>query len=109
VLRGLDILVTSRYHAGVLAMAKPVPMAALAHDPRLDGLFGELGMEDLLVDRDAPDAWAGLSAIADRLVSEGEAIVERLRAGNAAHVARARRNRELLRDFCQRRGWAVGA
>ena len=106
VLRGLDILVTSRYHAGVLAMAKPVPMAALAHDPRLDGLFGELGMKsDLFVDHGEPDAWARLSNIVDRLVSDREAIIERLRAGNEAHVARARRNRTLLSEFCQKRGW----
>jgi len=109
VLRGLDLLVTSRYHAGVLAMAKPVPMAALAHDPRLDGLFGELGMKDeFLIDRNDPDAWAKMDAVVDRLVTERETIVERLRAGNEAHVARARRNRTLLREFCQKRGWVKG-
>ena len=106
VLRGLDLLVTSRYHAGVLAMAKPVPMAALAHDPRLDGLFGELGLKDeFLVDRNDPDAWAKIDAVVDRLVTERETILERLRAGNDAHVARARRNRTLLSEFCQKRGW----
>ncbi|MBM4248933.1 MAG: polysaccharide pyruvyl transferase family protein [Euryarchaeota archaeon] len=107
VLRDLDLLLTSRYHAAVLSMARPVPMAALPHDPRLSGLFGELGMDDLLVDRNAPDAWTRLEAAVDRLVAGRDLMVERLRAGNAAHVARARRNRELLRDFCRHRGWAV--
>ena len=106
VLRGLDLLVTSRYHAGVLSMAKPVPMAALAHDPRLDGLFSELGLKkDFLVDRNDPDAWTKMDAIVDRLVSDREAIVERLRAGNEAHLGRVRRNRALLREFCKKRGW----
>jgi polysaccharide pyruvyl transferase WcaK-like protein len=107
VLRELDLLVTSRYHAAVLSMARPVPMAALPHDPRLEGLFGELGMDDLLVDRSAPDAWTRLGAVVDRLVTGREPLIEKLRAGNEAHVARARRNRELLRDFGRNLGWKV--
>lgn len=109
VLRDLDILVTSRYHAGVLSMARPVPMAALPHDPRLSGLFGELGMADLLLDSMGPDAWTSMDAVVDRLVNEREVLAGKLRAGHEAHVARARRNRALLREFCQKRGWTVVA
>jgi polysaccharide pyruvyl transferase WcaK-like protein len=110
VLRGLDILVTSRYHAGALSMATPVPMAALSHDPRLEGLFEELGMKDeFLVEHCAPDPWGRLDEVVDRLVSDRETVVERLRAGNEAHVARAKRNRTLLSGFCQKRGWVKGA
>jgi len=109
VLRQLALLVTSRYHAGVLSLEGPVPMAALAHDHRLEGLFDELGMkDDFLVDRNEKEAWPRLSGIVDRLVANREAVVAKLRAGNEEHVSRARRNRELLRGFCQKRGWVKG-
>ena len=49
-LRGLDLLVTSRYHAAVLSMAAAVPQLAVGHDLRLLSLYQELGLaEDLFV------------------------------------------------------------
>ena len=63
--------------------------------------------DGFLVSRDEKDAWARLSGIVDRLVSDREAIIGKLRAGNTEHVNRAKRNRELLRDLAKKRGWRV--
>ena len=43
-LHSLDLLVTSRYHASVLAMQADVPIVAVSMDERLDGIMRELDM-----------------------------------------------------------------
>ncbi|MCR5394865.1 MAG: polysaccharide pyruvyl transferase family protein [Bacteroidales bacterium] len=43
-LRQLDWLVTSRYHAAVLSMPQAVPVVAVSMDGRLDGLMQETGL-----------------------------------------------------------------
>ena len=49
-LRTLDVLLTSRYHAQVLASGANVPTVAVSMDERLDNLADELGMPgDLLL------------------------------------------------------------
>jgi polysaccharide pyruvyl transferase WcaK-like protein len=50
-LRGLDYLVTSRYHACVLSMAGSVPQMAVSHDERLASIYCEIGIgRDFLLD-----------------------------------------------------------
>jgi len=107
-LRGLDLLVTPRYHAGVLSLAARVPQVALGHDPRLSSFHDELGIhQECFVGSRDPDAWRRIAEKVDRLMADPEPMRRKLAAGNEAHIARARRNRVLLRDFCQKRGWAV--
>lgn len=56
VLRSLSLLVTSRYHAQVLAAKADVPAVSVSMDERLDNLVDELGLpEDLLLHVDQPD------------------------------------------------------
>lgn len=45
ILRRLDLLVTSRYHAAVLSMEGGCPIIALSMDERLDGIMNELGSD----------------------------------------------------------------
>ncbi len=109
ILRGLDLLIASRYHAGVLALAAHVPQVALGHDPRLDSFHDELGIhEECFVGSRDPDAWRRIAEKVDRLMADPEPMRRRLADGNEAHIARARKNRVLLRGFGQMRGWAVG-
>ena len=46
VLRRLDALVTSRYHAAVLSMEGAVPVVAISMDERLEGIMKELGLDE---------------------------------------------------------------
>ena len=39
ILRSLDLLVTSRYHAGVLSLESKIPQIAVGHDTRLLGFY----------------------------------------------------------------------
>jgi hypothetical protein len=45
----------------------------------------------------------------DELLSDPVEVRDRLRAGHGAHLAAARRNRELLRSFAAEHGWGVPA
>lgn len=106
ILRSLDALIASRYHACVLAMAAAVPMVAVGHDLRLRDLFDELdGLGDLFVDVECPDFPARLTTCVDRVLSDPEPSRVAIRRGHDVLRARALRNREILESFVQQRGW----
>jgi len=108
VLRDLELLVTSRYHAAVLSLASPVPMVALGHDLRLRTLFGDLGIADrLFIEHCSADRCGNVKTIVDSLATDPAPEREVLRKGYEGHMARARRNRELLREFVRGKGWEV--
>ncbi|MDA1212894.1 MAG: polysaccharide pyruvyl transferase family protein, partial [Planctomycetota bacterium] len=68
-LRRLDYLVTSRYHACVLSMAGSVPQMAICHDERLESIYEELGIdEDYLIDYRDPHLESKLHETFARLV-----------------------------------------
>ena len=96
-LRGLDLLITSRYHAAVLSLAAAVPQVAVGHDTRLDTLYRDLGLHNEWFI--TPDRIAGLEERVDRLLADPNVQREALRRGHAEHLARARENRSLLEDF----------
>jgi polysaccharide pyruvyl transferase WcaK-like protein len=107
-LRSLGVLVTSRYHASVLSLADAVPQVAVHHDLRLRTLYAELGLEqDYFLPPDDPDLFERIAEAVDELLSDPVEVRDRLRAGHRAHVAAARRNRDLLRGFAAEHGWGV--
>lgn len=107
-LRSLDVLVTSRYHASVLSLADAVPQVAVGHDLRLRTLYAELGLEhDYFLPPDGPDVFERMAEAVDKLLSDPVEVWDRLRAGYGSHVASARRNRDLLRSFALEHGWGV--
>jgi polysaccharide pyruvyl transferase WcaK-like protein len=107
-LRGLDLLVTSRYHAAVLSLAAQVPQIAVGHDLRLKTLYEELGLaEEYYVDSRAPDLCAAVRARVERALADPRPLREALRRGYDDHLRRARRNRDLLRAFVADHGWEV--
>ena len=110
-LRSLELLVTSRFHASVLSLPAGVPQIAVGHDERLSTLHRDLGLgEEWFLDarkaealRDPDGVMRELfSRLDDRLralMAAPEAQAELLRRGCAEHIRRARRNRELLASF----------
>jgi polysaccharide pyruvyl transferase WcaK-like protein len=104
-LRSLDLLVTSRYHASVLSLAAAVPQIAVGHDLRLKTLYHELGLDDYFV-QPGPDMGTRLPAQVEQLIAAPQAVRSLLRMGHAAHLASARRNRALLQSFAAARGFA---
>jgi polysaccharide pyruvyl transferase WcaK-like protein len=107
-LRSLDLLVTSRYHACVLSLAAHVPQVAVGHDLRLETIYRELGLApEFFVRQGDADAPARLEARVVRLLDDPTLQAESLHSGYLQHVVEARRNRELLRAFLAERGWEV--
>ncbi len=109
-LRSLDVLMTSRYHACVLSMAAQVPQLAVGHDLRLKSIYAELGLQEgFFVDPRTPDLYQVLRERMEQLLADPAPVRELLRRGYEEHRTQARRNRVLLRAFVQEHGWEVAA
>ena len=113
-LRGLDLLVTSRFHASVLSLAAGVPQVAVGHDSRLATLYQDLGIKDgWFIDpgiRDGlargvfyPEFFTELRERVDLLLAEPGLQSDSLRRGYEAQLDRARQNRRFLADFVARK------
>jgi polysaccharide pyruvyl transferase WcaK-like protein len=108
VLRGLDMLVSSRYHACVNSMAAAVPFVGVGHDVRLKDLFKDLGIyDDLYIEHQNPRLFDIVKDRVDRLLSDPGPTKEALTKAYEEHMERASRNRELLRTFIESHGWSV--
>lgn len=107
ILRSLELLVTSRYHAGILSLEARVPQIAVGHDTRLRGFYRELGLEKYLMDYMVPEIWQKLSQKVDELLENPEIQQEKLRNGFIQHLNRATKNPKILKNFIQKRVWKV--
>jgi len=114
-LRGLDLLVTSRFHAAVLSLAAGVPQVAVHHDTRLATLYQDLGLkEKWFMDPGAAGSlpggfsslklFEGLRERVDLLLSDPELQKESLSRGYEEHMTLARQNRGFLNEFVRGRG-----
>jgi polysaccharide pyruvyl transferase WcaK-like protein len=107
-LRSLELLITSRYHAAVLSLAAEVPQIAIGHDLRLETLYRELGLCDQFFHKPGtPRLIQDVERNIQQLLTNPTAQQEALRRGCEDHRAKATRNRELLRSFVQAHGWAT--
>lgn len=118
-LRGLDLLVTSRFHAAVLSLAAGVPQVAVHHDTRLATIYDDLGLREewyldsgeagsLAFTFPASRLFKGLRRRVDALLRDPALQEERLQRGHGELLARARRNRALLREFLRGSGLCPG-
>jgi polysaccharide pyruvyl transferase WcaK-like protein len=108
VLRGLDLLITSRYHAGALSLEGHVPQIAIAHDVRLADLYDEVGIKrDLFFECDTPDLFPQVKVRAEKLLDRPDDIRDRLAKAHLLQVQRARRSRQLVGEFLRSKGWDV--
>jgi polysaccharide pyruvyl transferase WcaK-like protein len=107
VLRSLDLLITSRYHAGVLSLAHQVPQTAIGHDLRIRDLYADLEVTELFVDHEDPDRYKILSENVETLFNQYNAIKAKLQKGYARYEAQEKRNVELLKTFLEANysGW----
>jgi polysaccharide pyruvyl transferase WcaK-like protein len=102
ILRSLDLLLTSRYHACVLSLAAQVPQIAIGHDLRLKTIYRELGLfEDFFVEPHTPDQYESLHSRVERLLENPAIVCDALRRGYEQHLDDAGRNRSLFKEFVQ--------
>ncbi len=108
ILRNLDLLVTSRYHAGVLSLEALIPQIAVGHDTRLRGFYEELGLlQEYLIDSNSPDLWSTLQEKVKYLHENPGELKSILEKGYQEHLNRSHHNRKLLREFSIKQGWTV--
>jgi polysaccharide pyruvyl transferase WcaK-like protein len=109
-LRGLDLLITSRFHAAILSLAAGVPQAAFHHDTRLASLYTDLWLMDewfvhpgtireLASKTHVEKLFEELQNRANALLDNPGLQKSSLDRGYAEHLARAERNRKLLAEF----------
>jgi polysaccharide pyruvyl transferase WcaK-like protein len=111
ILRSLDLLVTSRYHAAVLSLEEHIPQIAVGHDPRLTGLYKDLEMENeylINYENSGQKIWKHLSKSVDELLENPRIISERLIKGFNEHLARSNQNHIILKEFLIKGEWDVG-
>jgi polysaccharide pyruvyl transferase WcaK-like protein len=101
ILRDLDLLVTSRYHAAVLSMATPVPQTAIGHDFRIKDLYSDLGIEDLFIDHEDSERYTKLSDNIAVLFSQANKLKVKLSQGYREYKGREKLNPKLLREFLE--------
>lgn len=108
VLRSLDYLVTSRFHAAVLSLAAAIPQIAIGHDLRLLTLYEDLGIrQEWFV---SPDQ-AQLRFLKQRFLAlrcDETAVQAHLRDACTTQITRAERNRALLARFARDLGLVAG-
>lgn len=108
IIRKLDLLVTSRYHAGVLSLEAAIPQIAVGHDTRLKGFYQELGMEkNYLIDCYSTQLWEELGQKIDYLIKNPKVQENILKSGFKEHLARSKLNREKLKNFLDKKGWKL--
>ncbi len=103
ILQGLDALITSRYHAGVLSLPNHVPQTAIGHDLRIEDLYTDLDTPTLFVGHEDPRRFTALSDNIETLFSHRLALRSKLRKGYEEHCRREQRNAQLLRAFLETR------
>lgn len=97
ILRSLDLLVTSRYHAGVLSLDAAVPQTAIGHDQRLRDLYRDLEIyEDYFLEYTDPQLFRLLEERSDKLMENPAPQREILYENSRIQQAKAKQNPELL-------------
>ena len=71
-LRQASLVISSRYHAVVLAMSGKVPTIGITMDERLRNLMAEYGRPDLSIDVDTPDLGHCLAEALQAVIGAGE-------------------------------------
>lgn len=107
-LRELDLLVTSRFHASVLSLEAAIPQIAVGHDLRLKTLYADLGLlEKYFLQSESTNLLPALKERSSQLLNDPHAVDDLLKRGYVEHLSRARNNRKILRRFLCNHGFDV--
>ncbi len=102
ILRSLDLLITSRYHAGVLSLASQVPQVAIGHDLRIRDLYADLDMSELFTDHEDPLRFWELSNDVGDVFDHYDSVKDKLKKGYEMYREREKRNPQLLKAFLEK-------
>ncbi len=103
ILRSLELLITSRYHAGVLSLPSYVPQTAIGHDLRIRDLYADLEISELFTDHEDPMRFWELSNDVGDIFDHYDSVKKKLKKGYDLYLEREKRNPQLLKAFLQER------
>jgi len=101
ILQSLELLITSRYHAGVLSLPVQIPQLAIGHDLRIRDLYADLGISELFTDHEDPLRFWELSNDVSDVFDHYDSVKSKLRKGYEEYRERERRNPQLLKAFIE--------
>ncbi len=101
ILQGLELLITSRYHAGVLSLPVQVPQLAIGHDLRIRDLYADLEISELFTDHEDPLRFWELSNDVGDVFDHYDSVKSKLRKGYEQYRERERQNPQLLKAFIE--------
>jgi polysaccharide pyruvyl transferase WcaK-like protein len=101
ILRSLELLITSRYHAGVLSLPNQVPQTAIGHDLRIRDLYADLEISDLFTDHEDPMRFWELSNDVGDIFDHYDSAKQKLKKGYEMYREREKRNPQLLKAFLE--------
>jgi len=101
ILQSLELLITSRYHAGVLSLPVQIPQLAIGHDLRIRDLYADLGISELFTDHEDPLRFWELSNDVGDVFDHYDSVKSKLRKGYEQYRERERRNPQLLKAFIE--------
>jgi polysaccharide pyruvyl transferase WcaK-like protein len=102
ILRSLDLLITSRYHAGVLSLPNSVPQVAVGHDLRIRDLYTDLEISELFTDHEDPLRFWELSNDVGDVFDHYDEVKKKLQKGYEQYREREKRNPQLLKAFFEK-------
>ncbi len=103
ILLGVELLITSRFHAGVLSLLSQVPQTAIGHDLRIRDLYTDLDIPEFFVDHELPDKYRVLTDNIEKLISHQDAVKDKLRRGYERYREQEKLNPKLLKAFLETR------
>ncbi len=101
ILRSLDLLITSRYHAGVLSLSSQVPQVAIGHDLRIRDFYADLEMSELFTDHEDDLRLWELSNDVGDVFDHYDSFKDKLKKGYEKYREREKLNPKLLRAFIE--------
>ena len=96
---GLDLLVTSRFHAMISALATTTPVLVVGWSHKYAEVLDEIGLDGCVFDWREADATA-LAARADDLLARGDEVRATIAAALPAVTARSMHNYEVMATAC---------
>jgi polysaccharide pyruvyl transferase WcaK-like protein len=102
VLRSLDLLITSRYHAAVLSLPNYVPQTAIGHDLRIRDLYADLEISELFTDHEDPLRFWELSNDVGDIFDHYDSFKDKLKKGYEQYRECEKRNSQLFKAFLEK-------
>jgi polysaccharide pyruvyl transferase WcaK-like protein len=102
ILRRLDLLITSRYHAAVLSLPNYVPQTAIGHDLRIRDLYADLEISELFTDHEDPMRFWELSNDVGDIFDHYDSVKDKLKKGYERYREREKLNPQLLKAFVEK-------